>query len=300
MAFRLNKSEPVNAGVARIIREQIEAILNEQDQTDLPAARKVHNARKSCKMIRGALRLVRGRFDEFERENKVFRDAARLLAGSRQSTALGESFEKLRDWIRQEKFGVNLDRLRIIDHVLQSHAAADSMQSDVPEAFITMMRDARQRSEEWKIRGRSFAAIQDGLKQTYKEGQTAMKLAMKETTVENLHEWRKVEKYHWYHVRILEPIWKPMLKARIKQLENLSDLLGEDHDLAMLRLELEKHQTGTGSDLNAAIGEVMPLIDKRQADFRRRAFRSGQRVYAESPGEMVDRLKDYWKVWTEE
>lgn len=300
MAFRLNKSEPVNAGVARIIREQIETILNEQDQTDLPAARKVHNARKSCKMIRGVLRLVRGRFDDFDSENKGFRDAGRLLAGSRQATALGESFEKLQQWIKQEKFGVNLDRLRIIDHVLQSHAAADAIESDVPEAFITMMREARQRSEEWKIRGRSFAAVQDGLKRTYKDGQAALKLAMKETTVENLHEWRKDEKYHWYHVRILEPIWKPMLKARIKQLENLSDLLGDDHDLAMLRLEFEKHQTGSGSDLDAAVGEVMPLIDKRQADFRRRAFRLGQRVYAESPGELADRMKDYWRVWSEE
>jgi hypothetical protein len=67
MALRLQPQESVEAGIRRIVGEQLDAALVAPAQLDHHQA--VHEVRKRCKRIRGALRLVRPVFEhDYRRE----------------------------------------------------------------------------------------------------------------------------------------------------------------------------------------------------------------------------------------
>jgi CYTH domain-containing protein len=83
---------------------------------------------------------------------------------------------------------------------------------------------------------------------------------------------------------VLEPI--------VATLDDLAEALGDDHDLAVL-VELlagDPHQFGGG--LHAL--RVIDVARAKQADLRRRAFRLGASVYAESPAAFTRRMESYW------
>lgn len=96
MAFRLARNEPAGAGITRIVQKQIDGVLRNWEQRDLNTAMVVHNARKSCKMIRGALRRVRPRSDAYSRENKCRRDGGASHSKQRNSSRQ-ESYSDVRE-----------------------------------------------------------------------------------------------------------------------------------------------------------------------------------------------------------
>ena len=49
-----------------------------------------------------------------------------------------------------------------------------------------------------------------------------------------MHEWRKRVKDLWYHCLLLQDAWKPVMSALADEAHELSDRLGDDHDLAVL------------------------------------------------------------------
>ena len=54
-------------------------------------------------------------------------------------------------------------------------------------------------------------------------------------TAEDFHAWRKATKDLWYAVRLFEPAWPGPLDALAAELHALSQLLGDEHDLTVLR-----------------------------------------------------------------
>src|SRR5581483_5518999 len=91
------------------------------------------------------------------------------------------------------------------------------------------------RSERLRLRGGGWSAIAPGLERGYARGRHAMRRAEAHPTVENLHEWRKRVKDLWYHARLLRPAAPLTLGGLVDEAHGLSDLLGDDHDLAVLR-----------------------------------------------------------------
>ncbi len=84
-----------------------------------------------------------------------------------------------------------------------------------------------------------------------------------------------------------------LLDTEARHLDDLSDLLGDDHDLAVLveRLERDAHADALeGVDIEPAIA----LARRRQADLRSDAFDLGRRVYADKSEEFVRRLVSPW------
>ena len=77
------------------------------------------------------------------------------------------------------------------------------------------------------------------------------------------------------------------------RLKNLSDGLGDDHDLAVLRVTI----LAAPSDFGGASGEAVALIDAARADLRDRCHRLGARLYAESPRDLGRRVGRYWEAW---
>jgi CHAD domain len=72
----------------------------------------------------------------------------------------------------------------------------------------------------------------------YRRGRQALAAVRQKPTVEFIHEWRKQAKYLRYQLDLLRPLAPTALTPLAKTIDRLGDLLGDDHDLAVLRREV--------------------------------------------------------------
>src|SRR5262249_46053160 len=79
-----------------------------------------------------------------------------------------------------------------------------------------------------------------GLILTYRQSGKTMGAAYDDPVAENYHEWRKQAKYHHYHMTLLCDLWRPVTHSLEKETDDLSDLLGDDHNLDVLHKTLLK------------------------------------------------------------
>jgi hypothetical protein len=107
-----------------------------------------------------------------------------------------------------------------------------------------------------------------------------------------LHAWRKRVKDLWYHERLLAPICGPSTSGQAEDAHRLADLLGDDHDLGVLRQTLTRDHIAVAVDLDA----VVSLIDHRRADLQTEAVQIGKRVYAEKPKAFRRRMRRSWNA----
>lgn len=257
----------------------------------------VHNARKRLKEVRALLRLVRDalREKEFHRENKTLRDAARPLSEVRDSTALLEALQSLQ---KHYAGAVNKNTFEAAKKALRHRRANIRkrvlLKGKALSRAAVVVRKVRNRAEIWDLQGGSWQVLQAGLQRAYKRGHRAMTDASKDSTDANLHEWRKRVKDLRYQLELLKPLWPEDMKATAGQAETLTDLLGDDHDLAVLRdlLDNELKETVT----KEASETLKGLIDSRRADLQNSAMSLGEKLFAESPGQFVEWIKTYWKI----
>jgi CHAD domain-containing protein len=297
MAYRLKKAESVSDGLRRIAREQIDKAVAELTDADLDRHEAVHQFRKRGKKIRGLIRLFRPALgDTYGQENGWYRDAARKLSRVRDAEALLESLQSLRrrfpDQFDAPSFHdvqqrLELRRQRIADNWLDLNETIDELASQLVLA--------RQRINGWRLDDESFDAVGGGLKQTYRRGCHALREVLKDPSDAQRHEWRKRTKYHWYHMRLLAGMWKPVIRARVDELKRLADLLGDDHDLAVFHTTVAGDPNRFGSP--ESIELLLGLILSRRKELQQQSDRLGRRVFAERPKKLVRRFEVYWSAW---
>lgn len=298
MAYRIEAEETVEAAVQRIAREQIGKAVKEVEDESLDDHATVHEVRKRCKKIRGLLRLVRPVFPDYSKENAAFRDAARRLSGPRDATTLIESFDAL-----VERFGGDPGvaafagvREALVDR--RDSVADGEDLGDRLDDFRGAMVQARKRARRWSLDKEGFAAVGAGLGRTHKRARRAMEEAFDEPTTQRLHEWRKRVKYNRYHLRLLGRVWPPVMEPLRDEAKRLSDLLGDEHDLGILRgvLVEEPERFGHAGDMET----LLSLVDRRREELRAWARPLGRRLYAEKRKTLADRVGRYWKAWRAE
>ena len=298
MAYKLGRKESAAAGIKRIVAEQIENSLKAAQRKTNPNDDAVHTLRKRLKQVRAALRLVRDDMGEnlFRQENAVFRDAARPLSEMRDAAVMIETLDQLLrhspDKIRPEAFKPLRDALSERRDRIRTHAMGPQHTMERVEAIL---RDALRRVQMWPVRHSGWKAVKPGLQRNYKQGREAMANALQDGSDEAMHQWRKRVKYQWHHLEILCNSWKEILEPLARQAHTLSDLLGEHHDLAVLRqlvngelsdaLEKNQHET------------VLALLSARQKKLQKKAAKLGRRLSEEREDEFISRLHGYWKAW---
>jgi hypothetical protein len=144
--------------------------------------------------------------------------------------------------------------------------------------------------DDWRLRREGWNVFESGLLRTYRRGRKTLRRARVERTDQNLHEWRKRVKDHWYHLRLLAPGCGAAVSGQAKEAHQLSDLLGDDHDLAVLKDALQSGEAEAAVDLDALIG----LIDFRRAQLQADAIHIGERLYAEKPRALGRRIHRAW------
>jgi CHAD domain-containing protein len=301
MSYQLEITEPIDVGVRRIANELIDDAIVRIEAPGRDCHEAVHEVRKNCKKLRALLRLIRPRVpDLYKAENRHFRDAAASLSGIRDAEAALESYDAL---LKAFDGGVDRRGLAPARRVLTLHKqrlAEEMADLDARlDAFGERMHEARKRVSDWQLPAddpnhgkRGFGLLEAGLAKTYKRGRKAMDRAYEAPSVENFHEWRKRAKYLRYHLRLLRPVWPRLLKRTRSEVKTLGDLLGEDHDLAVLE---EVLTVALGADVSQGRMDVLKaLMRQRSLQLRDEALWLGRRSYAEKPKAFRKRIGRYW------
>ncbi len=295
MSYRFQVNESLADGLPRIVGEQVERALAELKgaETNLPEA--VHQVRKRCKKVRGVLRLVRGSFfASYKQENAWFRDLARGLSGARDRQATLTCFDKLRDHFGED---LETDAFSAVRHALAERRADAHEGAELSHRVretITALEQARGRVVGWRLDDDSFASVEKGLGRTYRRARKALRASYKSPTPEQFHEWRKRVKYHWYHLRLLRKLWPAPMKGLAAEAKQLADLLGDDHDLAVLRATLANNRNALGE--REELDALSALAERRQNQLRAAAQTLGWRLSAEKPDDFLRRMRGYWQA----
>jgi CHAD domain-containing protein len=291
-AFRLHPGEPVPEGVRRIARGQLDLA---HDQLEGASKRRlpdgVHDTRKSLKRLRASVRLARGALgdDVYHRENETFRDTGRRLSGVRDATVLIETLDEVVDAAGAElPKGATVDLRSRLER--DREEAIDAVRSDgaVTAAVVDELDSARARTAAWTFHADGFDALDPGLRRIYRRGRKAMRRASDEATSENLHEWRKRVKDLWHALQILRPAAPKRMRKLAKRTHGLSNLLGDDHDLAELRSYAVTHPQCFGEA--GQLAALTALIDRRRASLQRRAFEAGFDLYSQRPKRFAGKI----------
>lgn len=293
MAYRFQTAENVQDEVRRCAREQLDRAIGQLTErvADDPVEA-VHDARKALKQERSLLRLARGMIPRSERrrENAAVRHAGQMLSGARDAEVMLQAIDQLAERFTGQVPQTTFDAIRGPLEAERGQARQRLLESGLAGAVADELRAVRTRVDDWSLRRGGWKALEPGLDRGYRRGQRAFRRARSEPTVERLHEWRKRTKDVWYHLRLLEATSPGIVGGYADDAHTLSDLLGDDHDLAILREAVCARAGDLAIDLDA----VIELIDHRREQLQADAMRLGERVYAESPKALRRRLHRYW------
>jgi CHAD domain-containing protein len=296
VSFEVGAGEPFGPGLRRILLEQAGGAaerLEVASGPDLDEA--VHEARKGLKKCRAVLRLARPSIGAlFGEANTQLRDIGRSLSDVRDARVLGSALEGL---VSERSSHEGLEGAGAVVRFLRDRSDrmfAEAVAGGLPQRAAGRIRRtaALIGRGPWDAEGWEFVA--EGFQREYRRGRASFGAARRGRRTDDVHEWRKRVKDHWYHLRLLRAGWPPVLKATAKAAHSLSDLLGDEHDLAVLQDTLrESEGTLWGPD---TVRSLMAAAGRRRDELFAEAEPLGRRLFAEKPGRFGKRVQRYWKA----
>ncbi len=297
-AYRLLAGEPVAAGIKRVITARgDDAIAQLRGEAGTESAEAVHEARKDIKKIRSALRLVRAAIgdDVWRLENDHYRDCAGKLSDFRDAEILVEALDGL-----AERFGFEArERFARLRQELDRDNRAAREGSGIERAMATAaaeLEQGRPRIDSLPFGGDGWELIGPGIHRGYRRGRKRLRAVEEQATVTNLHELRKRVKDLWYQLRLIRDADADMLGQLADHAHDLSDHLGDDHDLALLRDQVQRRAAAFDAGDQR---HVLEEIDQRRGELQFAAIALAQRIYVGKPKRFTKRLQRRWEAWRE-
>jgi CHAD domain-containing protein len=301
MAARLEiaPDERLFAALQRIIAAQALSTAVHLGDRNVQLSTRVHETRKRFKENRALLRLFRRALGEtFASENRWYRDAARELAEYRDADAVRAAVQSLPGDVRQRIGPGAMRRLRRV--VRNEHRAVyqdvDSVERRL-DMIIEQLPVAAARLTNLTIDGADdFAGIGRDFVRTLRRGRRLMRSAAATSDAAEYHEWRKRVKEQWHQVQFLKPIRPKLLAKRETLLDELSHILGEYHDIQLIRGIVS---TATNIFEPSECSRIDEILVVRQKELERNAHSVGKRVYKASPKSFAGKLRKRWKRWSQ-
>ena len=224
------------------------------------------------------------------------RDMARALAGTREIQAMLDSIAHLEARFgRGRQAGGVLTALRTtLDE--QRRAASDSGAAASPP-LAGLHGDLEVTAgllAALEIEQDGYLAIRGGLERTYRASRRWRGQAYADGADETFHEWRKHLQRHWRHMQLLLPAWPQQLQPRARMARDISEILGQDHDLAVLGQHLGKAGRSLGTA--AQVRACRALCRRLQTELRSAVRADGERLFSEPAKAFGARIGGYWEI----
>ncbi len=290
MTYRLKVQERVADGIRRIAVEQIEMATGKlAAKENTPAL--IHDARRCLKRLRALLRLIRPALDEdtYRQEAERLSDIGKLLAEARDAHVMRQVLIKLENRPDGLPKGVAASMQKLL---VAAPAARGSRKDDGRRQALLRLRQTKKLFTGNAMQAVAFEDLVEGLEHAYDRARKRFRKAYRKPTDERFHAWRKTVQLHWRHMLLLSRGWPEAFSARASEAKELSRLLGEDHDYAMLLALAESR--GAEVLAPADLAKLTALCRTCQTELRAQAKPRGARLFAETPGNLTARIVRYW------
>ncbi len=316
--------EALDSALQRMALGQLDLALTMLDSArQEPDERAVHETRKALKRLRALLRLLEPELGRaaYERESTALRDAARRLAGARDAEVMLATLDHLIERNPRKLLGRGpILKLRATLLSERERARAQTLGDARARAHVVAELSAsRARVQAWCLpHGGQLKLVQATLVHLYRQGSKRMHRAAqaKRSDMHAMHRWRKRVKDLRYVAQMLQPAELPAKAPkgkrarrryerahrdakRLHRIERLADrlgeILGEDHDLAVLaqRIEHDAKQPGGGPMGSSARKALLRAIRKRRRELQKSALADGKKLYRRSPPQLGCLVRSY-------
>jgi CHAD domain-containing protein len=292
MSYQLDPAMPVSEALRSVALSELElAHTSLASPSDRHTG--VHSARKCFKRLRSVLLLARPGMPEPVFTHLTARVAriGKGLAAVRDAQALLDAVDKLE---KNTESGLGEVPMQSVRGWLQKrrHAAEQNLERNTASEAMRLLLELRPGFSGLTVYPDDFTPLAKGLEHCYRETRKHFKRVFDSDDAEEMHEWRKGVQHHWRQMQLLTPCWPSELSARADAARGLSQLLGEDHDIAML-MHLVSTPTmtfGSPEDTTA----FMKRCRNRHKAMRKEAKVKGKRLFVEKAGPFADRIQAYW------
>lgn len=292
MAYRLKLKEPLVKGVRRIAAEQLaNAAARLKGDSDPESG--VHEARKSLKRTRALMRLVRPGLGDtnFRRLNIQLRDVARKLSAARDRDVVRRllqslSTEKPAVAKAADRLIAILDAMPAHDEISPGRNIADALKEI--DAIRGEIADAA-------LQPATFETVVAGLAKCHRSGRKALARALDNPAEEEpLHDLRKAAQAYWRQMLLIQHAWPEACRARGSAAKEVADLLGRDHDVALLDALLAGPE---GQALSQPQHRALArYCADRHDELRGAAVPKARLLFAEPSEQLGRRMRDLWEM----
>ncbi len=270
------------------------ALLNREP--DATTEERVHEARKQLKQLRAILKLVEAEVghQRCTKADHRLRDVGRSLTPLRDTTVLLATLQRLH---RQGNLGsASLTRVRaILKTRAKSFCAQVLATARHRRALTRPLRVTQRRIAHWSFTHRGWKAIDAGLARMYQAGRVAATAALDDYSDTALHESRKRAKDFFYALEFLRKARPAAMKSRIRTVHHLTDLLGNDHDLAVLQAMLKGALRGQLSPTD--LKRLTRSVSKQRQTLQEQSRAAALATYAKDADAFMTEMHQYWKGW---
>lgn len=293
MSYSFDPNLSLSENVRQVALDQLDEGLARIKDGEGGPGETVHDLRKCCKKMRALLRLVFPyRSDAVRMENEWYRDTSMLLSDVRDAQITIEVFDQIvggvtgpdttpifRDFL--------VTRCRVVE---EKEGGIDGRLIKTKERFVS----GRERVLKCRLDDVCSVLLQEGFFKAYRRAVKAMRRAQANPTTENYHEWRKSAKNHWYHTRLLKPLWIEEMTPYKETVYELADHLGSERDLFMLSEALSE-MTPKEEDRNASAW-IREKIQENRTDLRAKSVKIGETISVWNPVPLLERVHAHWGV----
>jgi CHAD domain-containing protein len=286
----LRAEEPLRAGLLRIVDTLVQYAVGRIERPTDDRAKDVHLVRTSIKQLRAILRLVRPAIGcaFFERENAHLRKAAQRLAFARDTDVARQTLAELSDEVGRDTLTT---MARGFEKQATTPADLDITMSDVARD----LEQVRRCIARLRVPGDDWQTIEPGLVAVYRRGRKRMNSAFAAGDDEAFHKWRIFVKHLYYELQFLESVSPKRLGKMIARLKKLQDLIGANHDVAMLKSLLQKTPDRFGGA--ETVARVVDCLATKSRRLRCASEPLGTTIFCKKPRRFTRKLSRRWNDW---
>lgn len=264
MSLAIRTRKKPRAEIQRLLREQVDAAIDAL--VSLDRERGVHAARKACKRGRAILRLAQSGLpaERYASLATQFRDAARWLAPIRDADVM-QATARIAGVEPPPRFDEDEGLHRVM-------------------AARILLRELGQDLDADPVKPKKKHLI-EGFTRGYAKARRQLDWVSREPEPENVHEWRKSVKHHFFHLQMMTDVFPGLFGGLAASADRLQETLGDHHDLSVLRPLL--------TDPRAVHG-----LRVREATLAEAAISAGRLQFSLHPDFLDAWLRHLWKLRT--
>ncbi len=298
--LRFVAGETISEGLDRVLGIQFDIGLALSEAAGPDQAAAVHSTRKAIKRLRSMLRLVRDQLpdDVYYPDNATLRLVAAQLGNIRDSWVMANTLDQL----VADDPAISDDAADLTERLTQRYVVESKTllgNQALMASIIGQLGNVKARSSHWTMAGgtpaapipHEFTSIAPGILRVYKRSRQAMRIVTHSPTVTLLHAGRKRAKYLRHQIEaltVLDPVGLTPIEA---DLELLTDLLGDDHDLAVMGARFNSDGPLTrGLDVEL----ILDAVGEKRFRLQAEAIELGTTLFADPASDFVDRIAVLW------